>query len=343
MKKVIYPNDSNVILTIPNHKFSDDLARRGYNEILLRKIHTYLFKKEIIDKNKNIIDLGAWIGDNTLPWSKIINGIVYAIDPSEENCNFIKEVKNVNKIENVEIIQKAITETNKIISTNGDINHCTFTHDSFGNLKIESTSLDNLYHENKITNIGYIHLDVEGMEYWVIKGASDIITKYRPVLTFEVHLEIDKYIEEMKNIFINEKYYVYMINEILLGNRSDCRNFLVIPAEKVHKFINEDENVDMNQKFSEKFVKKIENDFNNYKYGIFSHRMGRVFYSFYRNKYEALFVFDNLNNGPYATILCEYKDNRTEILKEYGSKYYVEECNKESQKYLNYAYKDILI
>ena len=43
----------------------------------------------VIDKNKNIIDLGAWIGDNSIPWAKNIDGIVYAIDPSKENCKYI--------------------------------------------------------------------------------------------------------------------------------------------------------------------------------------------------------------------------------------------------------------
>ena len=47
-------------------------------------------KRKII--KGNIIDLGAWIGDNAIPWAKNINHIVYAIDPSSQNIEFITKM-----------------------------------------------------------------------------------------------------------------------------------------------------------------------------------------------------------------------------------------------------------
>ena len=72
-----------------------------------------LVKNNIINKDKNFIDLGAWIGDNSLPWAKLLkklngNGIIYAIDPSEYNCNFIEKTANLNQLStNIKTIQKA--------------------------------------------------------------------------------------------------------------------------------------------------------------------------------------------------------------------------------------------
>jgi len=89
MKSCIFTNDNNVEILLPDHIFSDIFPKRDYSEVYFRRIHTYMINNNIIDTTKNIIDLGAYIGDNTVPWAKNIKGIVYAIDPSSINCSFI--------------------------------------------------------------------------------------------------------------------------------------------------------------------------------------------------------------------------------------------------------------
>ena len=84
---VIFTNDDSINISLLNHPFSDYLKVRDKHEVLFRRINTFLIKNKII-KN-NIIDLGAWIGDNSIPWAKNIDGFVYAIDPSHDNCKFI--------------------------------------------------------------------------------------------------------------------------------------------------------------------------------------------------------------------------------------------------------------
>ena len=234
MKSCIFTNDNNVEILLTTHPFSDHIAMRDNHEVYFRRIHTYMINNNIIDTTKNIIDLGAWIGDNTLPWAKNIKGIVYAIDPSSINCSFINEIKTLNNLTNIEIIQKAISDKNEILTTNENLQHCSFVYDNphnNGTNEVESYSLDTLYSSDEITNIGYIHLDVEGMEYRVIKGATNLIEHFRPLITFEQHFDIDN-IMELVNYLKERKYNVFLINEILLGCRPDCRNFLAIPEEK---------------------------------------------------------------------------------------------------------------
>ena len=60
-------------------------------EKYFRMINTYLINNNIIPITKNIIDLGAYIGDNTLAWAKNIKGTVYAIDPCNDNLKYIKK------------------------------------------------------------------------------------------------------------------------------------------------------------------------------------------------------------------------------------------------------------
>jgi FkbM family methyltransferase len=225
-----YTNDNNVIIKLLPHNSSIDIARRNNHEVIFRKINTYLINNKII-KN-NIIDLGAWVGDNSIPWAMNIEGIVYAIDPSQYNINYINDMSKLNNITNITAIQLAISDKNEILTTNENINHCSFVYNNpglNGLNKVSAVSLDYLYDINMITNIGYIHLDVEGMEYKVIKGSQKIISTFKPLITFEQHLEIDDYNEICKYL-MEYGYHIFLIDEVLKGCREDCRNFIAFPS-----------------------------------------------------------------------------------------------------------------
>nr|QBK90897.1 MAG: methyltransferase [Pithovirus LCPAC201] len=325
-QQIIFPHDLNIKITVPSsHPFSTIYIKRPYREILFRKIHTFLIKTKIIDPTANMIDLGAWIGDNTLPWSKMITGTVYAIDPSVDNCAYIKELVQLNQAKNVEIIQTAISETNKILSTNGDLHHCSFEYGNpgkNGKHQIKSTSLDSLYLEKKITNIGYIHLDVEGMEHLVIRGAKKIIDRDRPVMTYEVHLELDSHIDQTKKRFILANYQVFMINEILPGCRLDCRNMLAIPEERI------------GETFLPDLVDGLYDDLcQGRKYCLVYQGDHNVNLRPYDDLEEGTKHFDRMNGGHHAVILVEFitskqesDDKSIKILKRYGEPQWVQSC-----------------
>jgi len=256
-KKIVFIHDDDIEIQLIDHKFSGEFRGRLHYEPMFRKIHTFLIKKGVI-KN-NIIDLGAYIGDNTLPWAKMLlpkGGIIYAIDPSNENCEFIQGMCKENDLSNVKIFQTAVSDSNETLTTNGDLHHCSFVFDDNynkigenGKLKVVSTTLDSLFESTEIENIGYIHLDVEGMEYKVLKGALKILKTFQPIITYEQHLNMDD-IQEIP-IFLKEwtrhDYQIFLINEIMPNCRFDCRNFIVFPkrvlidyenlVEEIHKFI----------------------------------------------------------------------------------------------------------
>ena len=231
MKYCTFTNDDDVTILLTNHKFSDIFKTRDNHEIMFRRINTYLIKNKFI-KN-NIIDLGAWIGDNSIPWAKNIDGIVYAIDPSHENCEFINKTCEINQIKNVKTIECAISNINEELSTNDNLDHCSFIYGNLGSSginKVCAVSLDYLYEKKLIDNIGYIHLDVEGMEYKVINGSINLIDECRPIISFEQHLEIDDY-DIISSHLKNKDYSIFLINEILPGCRDDCRNSFAFPNE----------------------------------------------------------------------------------------------------------------
>lgn len=224
----IFTNDNNVEIQLLEHQFSDTFRNRAFHEPIFRQINTYLINSNTINRDKNIIDLGAWIGDNSIPWAKNINGIVYAIDPSKDNCDYINAMKILNNIDNMLIIKAVISDSEKIVSTDSDdLHHCSFTNNDSLSNKLQSFSLDTLYKQGIIKNIGYIHLDVEGMENLVIEGSKKLIDDLKPIITFEQHLDTDNYAEICKKLQNN--YTVFLINELLPGCREDCRNFIAFP------------------------------------------------------------------------------------------------------------------
>lgn len=223
-----FTNDLGVAVSIPvDHELCSRFIERSQREIGLRRIHSYLFTHNMIDGN--ILDSGCWIGDNTIPWSRITKNTIYAIDPSAYNCDFIRLLVKINNITNVTIIQKGLSRHNVKIFTNDDINHGWFTYGEVGNHVIDSVSLDYLDGERLIENIACIHLDVEGMEQEVVLGAGGVITKYKPIITFEQHLNSDNYSSLCRHLQ-SYGYDIYLINEYLVDCRIDCRNFLAVPS-----------------------------------------------------------------------------------------------------------------
>jgi len=243
---VIFINDNNVVIKVDKSlQFAELYIGRVSIEPLFRKIINYMIQNNIINKDKNIIDLGAWIGDNTIPWAKNINGIVYGIDPSPNNCTFMKELIALNNITNVNVIQEVISDSKEELSLNfgnhwPDINHARFTTNDKNSEKYKSTTLDLLYNNNTIHNIGFIHLDVEGMEYKIILGSKTLIEKERPIVSYETH-STDNNIEDIKQYFINNNYTIFQIEE-KCGDTS-CRNSVAIPNSIVN-------NINLNDMYS---------------------------------------------------------------------------------------------
>lgn len=219
----VFYNDNNLKIKIPKHNYMGIFRDRYNSEPIFRQIHTYLINNNLI--NNNIIDAGSWLGDNSIPWALLLpKSIIYSIDPSQGNLDFINLVAKSNSIENIKTLCKVLSDKKETVYSDSNMFHMTFNKDNGGSV-FNSCTLDELLKLKTIDNIGYIHLDVEGFESNVIKGAEWVIKKYEPLITFEQHLNTDNYLE-LSQLLKNQNYEVYQIEEILKGNNIDCRNFI---------------------------------------------------------------------------------------------------------------------
>ena len=254
-----FSNDNGVAIKYHmNHRFAELFGSRNEHEVMFRRISTYLINNGHI--RGNIVDLGAWIGDNALPWSKNLHippkaefdtgaegAIVYAIDPSPDNCQFIRDLASLNNIQNIRVIQKAISDKREVLCTNDHLTHCSFvSDDDSGRNQVKAWPLDDLYNAGEIADVAFIHLDVEGMENRVVAGAQKLINMYKPIIAFEQHLEQDPFLE-LSEYIASKGYAVYLINEILPGCRPDCRNFIAFPKTRFDSKIVEALNTHLDQ------------------------------------------------------------------------------------------------
>lgn len=172
------------------------------NKILDRysKNLNYVFSwMKILNFKKPIIfDVGANIGLYSICYSKIFDDPkIYAFEPVKKNYktlisnikkNKIKFIKAknfgfLNKKKNIKI---GIPDANIHDRYKDNINDGLFSiFAKKKEFKIKLVPLDLFVKENKINNIDFIKIDVEGAEGLVLDGARKSIKKFKPIIQLE--------------------------------------------------------------------------------------------------------------------------------------------------------------
>ncbi|MBN1617921.1 FkbM family methyltransferase [Candidatus Dojkabacteria bacterium] len=139
---------------------------------------------ENVKKNNVIFDIGANIGYYSVIGSKIIgeSGQVYAFEPDPFNLKLLNENITLNKQKNIISIPKAVGSSNQKISLQQDLNQghtrvSTKEKSSQEIPQIEMITLDDFILENKISNVDYLKIDIEGYELYALEGAENSLGK----------------------------------------------------------------------------------------------------------------------------------------------------------------------
>lgn len=151
-------------------------------------------------KKGNVIDIGSNIGSFCLPVAKYMKlsnwkNKVYCFEPYNKIYEILNKNISINNdlrkyliVENIalsEIIGEKMKF--KIITSNHGANFLEKpSYDNDKNLIITNT-LDNYCSNNKIQNVSFIKIDVEGMELEVLKGAMNTLERDNPSIFIEVN------------------------------------------------------------------------------------------------------------------------------------------------------------
>ena len=144
------------------------------------KIITNLIKKEI-HRGDIVVDIGAHIGYYTLQFANLVGptGKVYAFEPEPKNFELLKKNVQINKHDNVVLIQKIVSDKVGIveffISKFDSIGNKLFKSDESGSsIKVGSTTLDEYFKDLK-KKIDFIKMDIQGGEGKATLGMKNLL------------------------------------------------------------------------------------------------------------------------------------------------------------------------
>ncbi|MDQ3969456.1 MAG: FkbM family methyltransferase [Thermoproteota archaeon] len=166
-----------------------------------------------------VVDIGAHIGHYTIIASKRvgINGKVVAIEANPDNFKLLNCNIKLNQLANVIPLNYAVfsKETKiKLYLPSGESGFTKYntimpnwinTQEKF--VEVNANTLDYLLQLNKIRQeeVNWIKIDVEGAEFEVLKGATNVLSKSKDIaILMELHGPPDVYrpkVEEFVNLY----------------------------------------------------------------------------------------------------------------------------------------------
>ena len=159
------------------------------------------FFKQFIKKGDLVIDIGANIGDTTVPMALATGptGITLGFDPNpyvfkilQKNATLNKDKQNIVplpyaitvKEEEFYYVSSEASFSNGGIAPTKDSKHGKFFH----NEKIKGINLKAFLEEkysDKISRLSFIKIDTEGYDKEIIKSISDLLASYKPTIVAE--------------------------------------------------------------------------------------------------------------------------------------------------------------
>ena len=139
-----------------------------------------------------IFDIGSYFGYYALLACRHSGprGKVFAFEPFSQNYNFLCENKRLNAFNNLTTINLAVTDRKGVQTFRVPP---TFNQGSgglagteHGALYVQTTTLDDFVHNNHLTRLDFIKMDVEGSEVLALAGGKETIQRFQPILMIEL-------------------------------------------------------------------------------------------------------------------------------------------------------------
>ncbi|MAJ51499.1 MAG: hypothetical protein CMB82_07790 [Flammeovirgaceae bacterium] len=219
------------------------------------------FYKRFVAKNSLAIDIGAHIGDTTVPLALAVgaNGMTLAFDPNPNVFEILSLNSKLNLDKtNIRPFNYAIAEepgeyyynSSEATFDNGGISKEQKNKHGKYQLKnkVTAINLSSFLKENPDINLdklSFIKVDVEGLDFEILSSIKNIISTYRPIIIAECFKKLKNEVRDnMFLLFDNLDFDCFKLeefdgNEALekLYKKEDLRNwkhfdFCMIPKEK---------------------------------------------------------------------------------------------------------------
>ena len=151
-----------------------------------------------LDKDRDVIDIGANVGFYTVLFAQKLKGNkVLSIEPSADALKRLYKNIQLNHVEsNVIVFEGAVSDyigRGEIKTLNGREEYSTLGHwkhpsirgEIYTTYEIEVSTIDNLVSRYSL-ELGFIKIDVEGLEHLVLSGSKTTLENQRPLILSEL-------------------------------------------------------------------------------------------------------------------------------------------------------------
>jgi len=141
------------------------------------------------------IDVGAHTGWYTIQAARAIGpaGRVIALEPDETNRRQLERNVSLNEIKNHTIIPTAVwSKSGSVQWSPGQASVWHKIDEAHGTQTVRTVTLDDLVSQLSLPSVDWIKMDIEGAEVDAIKGAEQLLRRFRPVLFIEIHETLEQ-------------------------------------------------------------------------------------------------------------------------------------------------------
>jgi len=183
---------ADVVLCFPRaEKHATIFAIRGFCEW-----RNVVIVNTLCGKGDTIIDCGSHIGTETILFAKIVgtSGKVLSFEPFPENYSILEKQVRLNDLKNVVLFKGAVSNVqDKCRFLPPDepfltgVGRLANNHGKRGDdtIEVDTFVLDEVFREQEFGAPRMIIMDIEGTELFALKGAEDILSRYKPYLILE--------------------------------------------------------------------------------------------------------------------------------------------------------------
>ena len=142
---------------------------------------------KFLNKDKDFLDIGAWIGPNTL-YGSILSRSVVSIEPDPVAFLFLEKNIEANKIKNVSLINKAFTSKSEVkIDKNVELDDSmtrVLECDIYGKESVAGIDMETLL---SIGDYSLMKIDIEGYESVVIPDFEETLIEANIPMILSFH------------------------------------------------------------------------------------------------------------------------------------------------------------
>lgn len=172
----------------PNNVSTRNTFVRGYKDP-----RVFRWMKAFLRPGMNALDVGANVGTYALFIAKRIgpSGKLIAVEPDPTNLRYLRQNVEANKLSQVAIEAAAAgaeagTVDLLIHPTNRGEHRVAKDPDCDGTrVSVPLVRLDDLVSQHGMGKVDFIKIDIEGFEYWALRGLEETLRTQQPILVIE--------------------------------------------------------------------------------------------------------------------------------------------------------------